>query len=99
MTNTFINIAIAEAEKSDMEIRHGCTLVMNGKVIGRGYNNTRTSISGSGHQCNLPRSFYNPEIPNCSLHAEMMCLLKAKQHFRFKSRKDRFESQCQVVCY
>jgi len=39
----FINIAIDEAKKSVVLMRHGAVAVANGKVLGKGYNNYRTN--------------------------------------------------------
>lgn len=38
---SYINIAINEAHKSDCQMMHGCVAVSNGKIIGRGYNHHR----------------------------------------------------------
>jgi len=37
----FIQIAATEASRSKCLMRHGCVAVMNGRIIGRGYNNYR----------------------------------------------------------
>ena len=37
----FIQIAAEEASRSKCLMRHGCVAVMNGRIIGRGYNNYR----------------------------------------------------------
>lgn len=70
-TSTFIKIAAREAQNSDMFFKHGCALIANGKILARGHNHTRNSISNQAKQLNLP----NGLAPLCSLHAEMHCLL------------------------
>ena len=40
----FITEAIQESEKSDVRMRHGCILVKNGKIIGRGHNYKSGSV-------------------------------------------------------
>ena len=37
----FIQIAATEATRSKCLMRHGCVAVMNGRIVGRGYNNYR----------------------------------------------------------
>jgi len=61
----YIDLAIREAYKSEMYTRHGCVIVVNGKIIGRGHNNYRTTFSD------------NPMKNGCSCHAEMDALRKA----------------------
>lgn len=64
----FINLATAEAHKSDMEFKHGAVLVKGGGVIAAGCNLNRTRIQGR----NVP-----------SLHAEI-CALKDKSRNQTK---------------
>ena len=59
----FITMAAEECEKSDMLMRHGCVAVMNGKIIGKGYNNYRNKTSDG---------FVARE--QCTCHAEMAAL-------------------------
>ena len=37
----FIEIAANEARRSSCLMRHGCVAVLNGRIVGRGYNNYR----------------------------------------------------------
>lgn len=61
----YMELAIREAYKSEMYTRHGCVIVVNGKVIGRGFNNYRNQ-------------FKDPLITSgCSCHAEMDALRNA----------------------
>ena len=54
--------AINEAIKSPIHHKHGCVIVSNGKIVGRGYNHLRsTSSDGLIHNC-------------CSCHAEIAAL-------------------------
>jgi len=59
---TFINIASNEAEKSSLLMKHGCVVVKNGKIVGRGYNSPRST------------SRDNFISNSCSCHAEMAAL-------------------------
>lgn len=61
----YMELAVREAYKSNMYSRHGCIIVVNGKVIGRGHNNYRT-VFGDG--------FIEG---TCSCHAEMDALRNA----------------------
>lgn len=65
----YMDLAIREAYKSVMYTRHGCVIVVNGKVIGRGHNNYRTVYED------------NFVEGTCSCHAEMDALRNA---FRLK---------------
>ena len=58
----FVNIASNEAEKSSLLMKHGCVVVKNGKIVGRGYNNSRSTSSD------------NFISNSCSCHAEMAAL-------------------------
>ena len=54
--------AVIEAHKSPIHHKHGCVIVCNGKIMGRGYNHLRsTSSDGLIHNC-------------CSCHAEIAAL-------------------------
>lgn len=70
-TLSFLKVAIQEAQNSDMHQKHGCVLVSSGKILARGHNHTRNSISNQAKQLHLP----NDLAPLCSIHAEMHCLL------------------------
>ena len=59
---TFINIASNEAEKSSLLMKHGCVVVKNGKIVGRGYNSAR---------CTSRDNFISN---SCSCHAEIAAL-------------------------
>ena len=59
---TFINIASNEAEKSSLLMKHGCVVVKNGKIVGRGYNSPRSTSSD------------NFISNSCSCHAEIATL-------------------------
>ena len=59
---TFINIAINEAEKSSLLMKHGCVVVKNGKIVGRGYNSSRSTSSDN----------FISNSPSC--HAEIAAL-------------------------
>ena len=58
---TFINLAINEAEKSSLLMKHGCVVVKKGKIVGRGFNSSRTASK-------------DKFINSCSCHAEMAAL-------------------------
>ena len=59
---TYITHAGHESRKSDLLSRHGCVAVVNGKILGRGHNSSRTQ-SHDGFISNT-----------CSCHAEMAAL-------------------------
>ena len=71
--NKFINLAASEAHNSPCLMRHGCIAVKNGKIIGRGYNNYRSS-SKDGF------------INNCmTCHAEIAAIREVhKRNYNFK---------------
>ena len=58
----YINHAAHEAKKSTLLSQHGCVAVVNGKILGRGHNSSRTQ-SQDGFICNT-----------CSCHAEVAAL-------------------------
>lgn len=60
----FISVAVNEGMKSTVLMRHGCVAVMNGKIIGKGYNNYRNRTYDG---------FVNNEN-QCTCHAEMAAL-------------------------
>jgi hypothetical protein len=59
----FINFAAEECLKSPVLMRHGCVAVMNGKVVGRGYNNYRNRTADG---------FVGENV--CTCHSEMAAL-------------------------
>lgn len=59
----FISIAVEESKKSDVLMRLGCVATMNGKVMGKGYNNYRNRTSDGFVSNN-----------QCTCHAEMAAL-------------------------
>lgn len=61
----YMELAVREAYKSEMYTRHGCVIVVNGKVIGRGHNNYRTAFADGFIR------------GTCSCHAEMDALRNA----------------------
>jgi|TARA_Y100000816_G_C26080540_1_gene569452 tRNA(Arg) A34 adenosine deaminase TadA len=58
----FITHAALQSTKSDLVSRHGCVITSNGKIIGRGYNSSRTKSSDG---------FLNN---TCSCHAEIAAI-------------------------
>ena len=61
-TDTYISEAMYEAHKSPCRAKHGCIAVLNGRIIGRGYNYYRNP-SSDGFIHNI-----------CTCHAEMAAL-------------------------
>jgi tRNA(Arg) A34 adenosine deaminase TadA len=61
---TFINIAAEESNKSNVLMRLGCVAVMNGKVIGRGYNSYRNRTADG----------FIDAHNQCTCHAEIAAL-------------------------
>ena len=59
-TIRFLNQAAEEAERSELDIKHGALLVRSGKVIGSGHNSSRTRLSA------VPGAF-----PGVSMHSEV----------------------------
>ena len=66
----FANVAMEEANKSDLLSQHGCVAVINGKVMARGHNSSRC-YSGDGF---LRKT--------CSCHAEVDVLRKLFHMFK-----------------
>ena len=58
----FINVAYEESLKSDVLMKHGAVAVVNGKIMGKGYNNYRTFSKD-----NFIRN-------TCTCHAEISAL-------------------------
>lgn len=90
---SFLDQAAIMAEKSTMLMKHGCIIVSNNRIVGRGCNSYRTQ-------------FNDNFIGNsCSCHAEMealrMVLKNNKKQFCSKSKVrkrvgQREESQCKL---
>tara|TARA_B100001093_G_C26780441_1_gene994353 strand:- start:1147 stop:1425 length:279 start_codon:yes stop_codon:yes gene_type:complete len=64
----YINMAANEARKSKVLMRHGSVAVSGGKVLGRGYNNYRTTSKDNFIQ------------NTCTCHAEIACLRNMYQN-------------------
>ena len=64
----FLSVAALESKKSDLMSCHGCVIVSNGKIIGRGHNSSR-SQSSDGFICNT-----------CSCHAEVAAIRNVFQN-------------------
>ena len=58
----FISQATSQAMKSPVLMRHGAVAVVNGKVVGRGYNHYRSNSKDDFIQ------------NTCTCHAEIACL-------------------------
>lgn len=73
----YMELAVREAYKSEMYNRHGCVIVVNGKIIGRGCNNYRT--------------VFKDGIANssCSCHAEMDALRNAFRAKKCPTKRSR----------
>ena len=68
----YIAMAGGEAKCSPCMQRHGAVAVLNGRVIGRGYNDKRTcSSDGFIHSC-------------MTCHAEINALRNAYHHFKLR---------------
>lgn len=66
----FANVAMEEANKSDLLSQHGCVAVINGKVMARGHNSSRCySVDGFLRK-------------TCSCHAEVDVLRKLFHMFK-----------------
>ena len=64
----FLIHAALESSKSDLVSRHGCVVVANGKILGRGHNSSRTQ-SRDGFINNT-----------CSCHAEVAAIRNVFQN-------------------
>ena len=72
MTERYFNIAIDQAKKSSMNMKHGAVLVINGRIVSKGFNHHRNAVKGKLKF----RSKHNIKTDHmCSLHSEMHCLL------------------------
>lgn len=71
-TINFLNEACNEAHNSKLLMKHGCVIVKNGKIIGRGHNYHRTK-SNDGFLCK-----------NCSsCHAEINAIRQIYHNMGF----------------
>ena len=77
----YIDEAATEANKSSEARRHGCVIVDNGKIIGRGHNNYRTQ-SRDGFIRGM-----------CSCHAEISAIRDSisnknvRDRYKYRSRR------------
>jgi tRNA(Arg) A34 adenosine deaminase TadA len=68
----FASRAAEEAQRSPCQMRHGCVAVINGRIVGRGYNNYRSySKDGFIHDC-------------MTCHAEMAALREVYRYFKLR---------------
>lgn len=70
----FINRAIEASKHSQMNMKHGCVVVSNNRIIGIGYNSCRTRFQN------------NFTSNSCSCHAEMHALNIAMRKFNQQNR-------------
>lgn len=75
----FISLAIDASKKSNMLMKHGCVISLNGKFISSGFNTYRNRFNNS--------LFHSSNKPSCSCHAEMDALYKATKKVSFKRKK------------
>jgi tRNA(Arg) A34 adenosine deaminase TadA len=61
----WINVAVEEATKSQHQHQHGCVIIKNGAIVGRGYNNSR-----SRHKRNITNGC-------ATCHAEAAAIMNA----------------------
>lgn len=76
--NGFVDEAIIEAHKSPLYQKHGCVIVYNGNIIGRGYNKYKRS--GYGYK----RGMVNGSR---TLHAEVCAIMDAFKNYTMKQWK------------
>ncbi len=68
----FCALATSHAKMSPMLQKHGCVAVVNGKVVGKGFNNYRNySKDGFMRTC-------------CSCHAEVAAIRDASKHMKLR---------------
>ena len=68
----FCALATSHAKMSPMLQKHGCVAVVNGKVVGKGFNNYRNySKDGFMRTC-------------CSCHAEVAAIRDALKHMKLR---------------
>tara|TARA_B100001057_G_C22580716_1_gene844977 strand:- start:540 stop:809 length:270 start_codon:yes stop_codon:yes gene_type:complete len=80
---SFLNEAFNEALLSPCQMRHGCVVVSNGKVLGRGHNSYRTTSA-------------DKMIFGCSCHAEMAALRDCTRHYS-TNKKQHYVHQLKVA--
>ena len=73
ISNTFINIAIEEAKKSDHKQKIGCVIFNKKRIISKGYNTSLKSIKK-----------LHPKFQRWpgSVHAEVDAIIKAKKDLK-----------------
>ncbi|KAL1500663.1 hypothetical protein AB1Y20_013310 [Prymnesium parvum] len=64
----FLLLAASEAERSQLEIKHGALLVRGGKIVGAGHNSDRSRL------CGMPGGIAN----TISLHSEVAAIHDAQ---------------------
>jgi tRNA(Arg) A34 adenosine deaminase TadA len=72
---SFINEAFNQALLSPCQMRHGCVVVTNGRIVGRGFNHYRTS-SKDGFVHN-----------SCTCHAEISAIRDCCRHYPTNKKK------------
>jgi tRNA(Arg) A34 adenosine deaminase TadA len=81
----YLAAAANEARKSNLQSRHGCIAVTNGKIRGRGHNSNRTQS-------------YDGFIANtCSCHAEIAAL-RDLWHSSCTNTRGKFHVQSKGQC-
>ena len=80
---TFINAAFNQALLSPCQMRHGCVVVANGRILGKGYNHYRTKSS-------------DKIINGCSCHAEMAAIRDCTRHYS-TNKKQHYLLQLKVA--
>tara|TARA_Y100001958_G_C20778966_1_gene251403 strand:- start:94 stop:399 length:306 start_codon:yes stop_codon:yes gene_type:complete len=80
---TFLNAAFNQALLSPCQMRHGCVVVANGRILGKGYNHYRTKSS-------------DKIINGCSCHAEMAALRDCTRHYT-TNKKQHYLLQLKVA--
>ncbi len=81
----YLSRAASEAKKSNLQSRHGCVAVTNGKIRGRGHNSNRTQ-SCDGFIANT-----------CSCHAEIAAL-RDLWHSNCTNTHGKFNAQLKGSC-
>jgi len=86
--NEFVDNAIVEAHKSPLHQKHGCVIVYNGNIIGKGFNKYRKS--GYGYR----RGKINGSR---TLHAEICAIMDAFKNYSMKQWKKIIEKCVLIV--
>ena len=81
----YISLAGLESKKSDLVSKHGCIIVSNGKIIGRGYNSSRTQCK-TGFLKNT-----------CSCHAEIAAIREVLSNQKENSFSKNFYDKRQCI--